>query len=228
MNNNSKNWDDAYSKYGLGYPSENLIRIFKGRYPNLNLSETIGYDNKRILDVGCGLGRNTLFLSTLGFEKVSGVDICEETIQKARQISKDKDLKINYQVGSNNNIPFGNDMFDFLVSWNVCYYMDEKMDFKSHVKEYARVLKSGGVFVFSIPMVSCFIYKDAIENENGFMKITSDYFNIRNNTYLKFFNSKEDIILEFGDEFDQFVMTETTSDFFGLQYDWFIGYCIKK
>ena len=51
---------DQYYRQGsknIAYPSEYLIRIFKGVYPRLNLGVE-SLERKTICDMGCGDGRN--------------------------------------------------------------------------------------------------------------------------------------------------------------------------
>lgn len=124
---------------------------------------------------------------------------------------------------------YSDGQFDYLLSWNVCYYLDEDMDFLSHVKEYARVMKKGGVFVFSIPCRDCFIYKDAIEHKDShMMEIVNDYFEIRNGTLQRFFNSEKEIEEVFSSHFKDFVFGKIDDECFGLAYKWYIGYCVKR
>jgi 2-polyprenyl-3-methyl-5-hydroxy-6-metoxy-1,4-benzoquinol methylase len=47
----------------------------------------------RILDVGCGLGREAFALSDLGYDVV-GIDISKEVISQVKQLSDDKGYKI--------------------------------------------------------------------------------------------------------------------------------------
>lgn len=48
------------------------------------------------------------------------------------------------RVGTNQEIPFENNSFDFLVSWNVLHYEGTEEGIKAGIKQYARVLKPGG------------------------------------------------------------------------------------
>lgn len=123
------------------WPAEWLIRIFKGSYPNLNLPKN--YTGKKILDVGCGDGRNLLFLKSLGF-KIYGTEISQEIVKRVRENLKMFGIvDANIVVGTNAYLPFENDFFDYIVSWNVIYYMSSARGFEKHVKEHARVAKEG-------------------------------------------------------------------------------------
>lgn len=136
-------------------------------------------------------------------------------------------VNADIRVGVNNNLGFEDESFDFLLSWNVCYYLDDKMDFSSHIKEYARVLKKNGLLVFSIPCKDCFVYKNGVE-KNGFMTIKDDWFKVRNGSVQKIFQNERDIEETFGSHFKDFVFGKIDCDCFGLDYKWYIGYCRKK
>lgn len=73
-----KNYMNEYSRIGMTYPSKYVIRMFKGKYPRLNLGED-GFKGKKILDIGCGDGANLLFLNSLGLD-CFGLKISKEII----------------------------------------------------------------------------------------------------------------------------------------------------
>lgn len=220
-------WSKAYLKKERAYPAEYVIRIFKGNYPKLNFIKE-GYSGKSILDVGCGDGRNFCLFQSLGFDRIAGTEISQIIVDKTSSSLKEIGIKPDIRVGTNNNLGFGDEEFDFLLSWNVCYYMDDQMDFSSHVAEYSRVLKKGGILVFSIPCKDAFVYKDGIDYNNGFMEIRNDWFKSRNGSVQRVFRDEKEIEDTFGTHFKDFVFGRINDDCFGLSYKWFIGYCIKK
>ena len=223
------NWNKTYAQANrMAYPAEYVIRMFRGNYPRLNLSSVGGgYEGKSILDIGCGDGRHLSFFNTLGFNHIAGTEISKETVEIAKQNLSSLGINADVRVGVNNALGFEDDLFDYLLSWNVCYYLDDKMDFSSHVKEYARVLKKDGILVFSIPCKDCFVYKDGIEKD-GFMEIRNDWFGVRNGSVQKIFQDEDDIKDTFGAYFKDFVFGRISDDCFGLSYKWYIGYCKRK
>jgi ubiquinone/menaquinone biosynthesis C-methylase UbiE len=62
---------------------------------------------RKSVDFGCGTGRSTRFLRELGFE-VTGVDIAEDMIRKARELDPSGD----YHLLSGDNVP-GDDLRSF-------------------------------------------------------------------------------------------------------------------
>lgn len=52
-------WTQAYANYeDISYPSEGVIRIFKGKFPDLHMP--LPQHNDSIVDIGCGDGRHAL------------------------------------------------------------------------------------------------------------------------------------------------------------------------
>lgn len=188
--------------------------------------EAGGYTGKSICDIGFGDGRHLALFKSLGFDRIAGTEISQDVVDKIRKNLEHIAL-FDLRVGVNNNLGFEDEAFDFLLSWNVCYYLDDRMDFRTHVAEYARVLKKDGILVFSIPCKDCFVYHNGIE-KNGFMTIVDDWFGLRNGSIQKVFQDEEDILSTFGSHFKDFTFGRINDDCFGLAYKWFIGYCRKK
>ena len=78
----------AYDKY---YQTENL---FGKPYPELMNFFSKYPMNGKILDLGCGQGRDSIPLARLGFE-VTGIDYSKVGIEQMNQISKAENLKLN-------------------------------------------------------------------------------------------------------------------------------------
>lgn len=102
-------------------------------------------NNLVILDLGCGFGWGTKYLSQQGV--VYGVDIDKETIAKVKDRYKnDKELK--FICADALNLPFGNEKFDLVVSIeNIEHVKDQT----GYIKEVKRVLKKGGTLILSTP-----------------------------------------------------------------------------
>jgi len=104
--------------YELGY------RYFHMPYdigPNQHLAELVESGRIapcRAIDLGCGTGRNALFLAQHGFE-VTGVDFAAAGIAKARQRAQAAGVTAEFVVDDLTNIQNVTDTFDFLVDVGV-------------------------------------------------------------------------------------------------------------
>lgn len=98
----------------------------------------------RVLDLGCGTGVLTLALAKSGFQ-VTGVDISEAMLDRVRQ--KATGLKVELRTGDVFALPFANEEFDGIVTrWVVPHFKAWPLI----IREAARVLQPGGIFVFDM------------------------------------------------------------------------------
>lgn len=97
---------------------------------------------KAILDLGCGPGIHTKKLWEKG-AKIKGIDNSERLIE----IAKKEAPKIEFVKGDiENKLPYKSAEFDIVVSSLVLGHLEKWDDV---LKEINRVLKKGGLFVFS-------------------------------------------------------------------------------
>jgi SAM-dependent methyltransferase len=80
----------------------------------------------RAIDLGCGTGRNALFLAQKAFE-VTGVDYASSAIEKARQKTKALGLDVEFFVDDLTNLQHVNGPFDFLVDVGVLDVLNPKI-----------------------------------------------------------------------------------------------------
>ncbi len=97
--------------------------------------------NKKILDAGAGTGRLIRPLIDGGADVVA-LDISENML---KEISKKYD-KVETIVGDVEKLPFGDDIFDVVISTFVIVHLSDPSIF---FKEAYRVLKNGGKFLIS-------------------------------------------------------------------------------
>ena len=76
---------------------------------------------ERILDIGCGTGEGTLFLSReFPQARVRGVDLSEEMIHAAvAKVGLDPEGRIAFKVGDASSLPYAEDSFDLVTMLNM-------------------------------------------------------------------------------------------------------------
>jgi SAM-dependent methyltransferase len=139
-------WEHVYQNQEWGkYPPEELIRfVAKNFYRAQNKAGV------KILDLGCGTGACTWYLSRESFSAF-GVDGSISAIRKAKQRFAAEGLKGEFMIGDIANIPYPNASFDGVI--DVCSIQHNKFSCAEKVvSDVYRVLKYGGVF-FS--MLAC-------------------------------------------------------------------------
>lgn len=123
----------------------------------LRLAEKYGTESSVILDCGCGEGYYTEKLAEK-HTKVHGFDISKLAVKAAAGKYKN----INFAVASVFDIPFSDDSADILT--DVFSPLAEK--------EFLRVLKKGGVFIYAVPGerhlwgLKEVLYENPYENEH--------------------------------------------------------------
>ncbi|MBD3347822.1 MAG: methyltransferase domain-containing protein [Candidatus Eisenbacteria bacterium] len=103
------------------------------------------YWGKRVLDIGCGAGRTTEFMRTLDVTYV-GVDYSERMVRECAARFPDAECT---QCDARDMSCFGDESFDFVLFSNNGYDCLDHNDRLSALREINRVLKPGGLFVFS-------------------------------------------------------------------------------
>jgi len=93
------------------------------------------------IDAGCGGGRYTLALKSLGIEKMQGVDISPDSVAFAQNMSDFQESEVNFQQASVLELPFDNESFDFVFSNGVLHHT---VDTQQGVNELYRVLQTRG------------------------------------------------------------------------------------
>ncbi len=103
----------------------------------------------RVLDIGCGLGREAFRLADSGFD-VAGIDISEEVITQVRQLSAEKGYDIPFIAYDGRKLPFPDDSFDAVLIWAQTFGLLYGEEYKRDVlAECRRALKPGGLLSFS-------------------------------------------------------------------------------
>lgn len=95
-----------------------------------------------ILDIGCGAGLLTNYLSLQGHE-VFGIDLSQTSLDIAAK--KDITKKVQYQKADAYHLPFADQSFDCVCAMDVLEHVENP---KKLIAEASRVLKNQGMFFF--------------------------------------------------------------------------------
>jgi SAM-dependent methyltransferase len=95
----------------------------------------------RILDAGCGSGRNMVELARHG--EVSGIELSATSVEAARRRGAGEVVE-----GSVLAMPFADDSFDLAVCLDVIEHME---DDRGALRELRRVLAPGGALLVTVP-----------------------------------------------------------------------------
>lgn len=136
----SKAWDwDAADSSRWLQPSEDV-------YYYLDRWTQKGF--KKFLDLGCGLGRHSIFFAQNGFD-VCSLDLSQSGIDTLKKNAEKLGLKINTTLGDMNSLPYAPESFDCLLAYHVISHTDS-IGIKTILNEIGRVLKPGGEFYITL------------------------------------------------------------------------------
>jgi tellurite methyltransferase len=102
----------------------------------------------RVLDAGCGTGRNLVYLLRSGFE-VFSVDESDAAIAQTRRLAAALAPHLpqnNFRIEPVERMSFADAGFDVVLSSAVLHFARDEEQWSSMVKEMWRVLKPGGIF----------------------------------------------------------------------------------
>ena len=124
-------WNETHKKFSTGKPVyDNWLDDYQDI---LKKCET------PILDLGCGSGNDTLYLTERGF-KVIACDYSDVALEQIQQQIKDVKTKL---VDISQPLPFESMSFDLIIADLSLHYFDEQTTFKI-MEEIKRILKPNG------------------------------------------------------------------------------------
>jgi len=144
----------------------------------------------RVLDAGCGYGRNLVHLLREGCE-IFALDASREGVEHVRQLSASLGTGLpaeNFQVGLIEQIPFPDAFADVVICSSVLHFARDDEHFRMMLSDLWRVLRPGG-------MLFCRLGS----------RIGMDFEWVRGNIYVigdgsEWFLVDEEMLLEFTEE----------------------------
>jgi SAM-dependent methyltransferase len=126
-------WNKIYKEKtpAWGYAPARLLTTFAQYFP----------DKGSILDIGCGSGRNSLFLANLGF-KVTGVDISQDAINEARSYNN---KNCSFICASLIEM-WPNESFDVIIDFGLFHFIPPEYRDK-YISNIKNSLNENGVYI---------------------------------------------------------------------------------
>jgi 2-polyprenyl-6-hydroxyphenyl methylase/3-demethylubiquinone-9 3-methyltransferase len=104
----------------------------------------IDWRGKDVLDLGCAGGFMAEALARRG-ATVTGIDPAADAVEAARRHAAETGLRIRYDTGVGEALPYGDGAFDAVVCVDV---LEHVADLDLVLSEVARVLRPGGLFLY--------------------------------------------------------------------------------
>jgi SAM-dependent methyltransferase len=137
---NSEAWKSWYSKTEEKI-DEDIPRLEKIFRKN---------DVSRILDLGCGTGRHTVYFARRDF-KVYGFDVSLTAVKRAKERLRKENLYADLRVWDmSNTFPYEDGFFDAVISIRV-FHHSRMQTIRKVVREIERVTKTNGFVYVQVP-----------------------------------------------------------------------------
>lgn len=141
-------YDDYYEEINyFGKPYPGLVDFFKN------------YQSKGVvLDLGCGQGRDSLFMGELGY-KVIGVDHSIVGISQLNEETKKRRIDVEGRVANVYDFPISKEIDIILLDSMLHFYKNDLEKETKFVNKILKEIKQGGVFL------NCILKGEAREKE---------------------------------------------------------------
>ncbi len=159
---NLKFWDEAWKR--VTKPHKELPKL---PYIHELTRKLKKYQVKKVLDLGCGSGWLSIFISKYGFN-VTGIDLSSPAIELAKMWAQEDNANVNFIAGDLLNLPFEESSFNAIVCNSILehFRLDQA---KLLFNKIHNVLTNKGFFF------GCF---DAVGTGKG------DYFELPDSTHI--------------------------------------------
>jgi SAM-dependent methyltransferase len=208
MSHQGSAWDREYRNpklvTGKDSPQADTLRFLKF----LKKEQKFKIENKKILDLGCGTGRNANYLAEQG-NNVIGIEISKTALNVARNRADELGVKVDYRLGDIGEKYDIEDLsIDLVLDVTSSNSLDEKGR-KIYLDEVKRVLKPGGYFFVRA------LCKDGNKNVKNLLKNSPgkeyDTYVIKDIGLTERVFSKEDFIAMYGRFFKILKLEKKTS-----------------
>ena len=108
----------------------------------------INANNSEILDYGCGVGPTIEKVVNFNPHKITGIDISDISISKAKAKFKNFDRKVELLVDNCEKTNFNSDTFDIVYGLGIIHHLQTSRC----INEISRILKHNGVLLFIEPL----------------------------------------------------------------------------
>ena len=147
-------------------------------YTNIKFIEENVLLKPPVLEIGSGKGFVLDYFREKDVE-ITGIEISEEAVNFIRK--KNKNIKALIYNGI--DLPFGNESFNIILSFDVLEHFESV---KKHLSEVRRILKANGVYAFQTPnKITNFpkeiLFRGSIRNAKKFHPSVQTYCSLKNN-----------------------------------------------
>ena len=192
-----------------------IINAWEDFYNFLSLNST----NSEILDYGCGVGPTIEKVIKFNPKKITGIDISDVSISKAKEKFANSSSKIELLVDNCENTTFSDHKFDIVYGLGILHHLQ----FSKCINEISRILKPEGKLLFieplgTNPLINFYrmltpksrskdehplVLKDFEMIKSSFKNVNIKYYGFLTLVFFPFYSSNDSNIFKFLVKLDQ-------------------------
>ena len=192
-----------------------IINAWEDFYNFLSLNST----NSEILDYGCGVGPTIEKVIKFNPKKITGIDISDVSISKAKEKFANSSSKIELLVDNCENTTFSDHKFDIVYGLGILHHLQ----FSKCINEISRILKPEGKLLFieplgTNPIINFYrmltpksrskdehplVLKDFEMIKSSFKNVNIKYYGFSTLVFFPFYSSNDSKIFKFLIKLDQ-------------------------
>jgi len=152
----SKFYDDKYRSEELywGKQPSSIARILFQKFPP--------HEDQKLLDVGSGEGRDSLFFARNGYQ-VTGFDSSAEGVKKSSAWAVELKLSVDFFQADIHEYRL-QDFYDVIYASGALHYIPPSLR-EEILSNYKRFTTAGGLHAFTVPIYKPFLPKDPQADE---------------------------------------------------------------
>ena len=192
-----------------------IVNAWEDFYNFLNLNAK----NSEILDYGCGVGPVIERVMEFNPKKITGIDISEVSILKAKEKFPSSESKVELFVDNCESTTFSNNKFDIVYGQGILHHLQ----FSKSINEISRILKPDGTLLFieplgTNPLINFYrlltpksrskdehplVFKDFKIIKSSFKNVNIKYYGFLTLVFFPFYSSSNSKIFKFLVKLDQ-------------------------
>lgn len=148
---------DYYDKAAKNYADKFIDELSRKHLDRILLKSfaSENRDNGKLIDLGCGPGQTTKYLSDCGLTDILGVDISSKMMTVAKNINP----QLNFETADILNLKYSDRVFGPAIAFYAIVHFDYGQ-VKTAFKEINRVLTDNGQFLFSFHIGDNLVHLD--------------------------------------------------------------------
>jgi ubiquinone/menaquinone biosynthesis C-methylase UbiE len=144
-------WDEWYSEENLNR-DERILAASASRSAEIAAIEFLSRGKQHILDLACGVGRDTFHLEKHGLS-VIGMDVSWNGTKAAQQSSYKRGAKAQFITADARYLPFYKNNFDGIYCFGLLHEFtspDSEKNIRLVISEVRRSLQKGGLLIITV------------------------------------------------------------------------------